>query len=145
MMCLAPLLLVGVMSGVQTSWHHHEHNPQGEILEVHSCLVGPSLVGTLAPSSGLYGLGLEWGFNAFLGPFSVGFAPQVGISHASQSYRELPMVTQFEVGGWVYGSYERFVMGLKYWHMSNAGMHSTERRPNTGLDVLAVMGGWVFK
>lgn len=144
MLCLVPFILVGAVSGIQTSWHHHSINPQGEVIEIHSCLVGPSLVGTLATSSGLYGLGVEWGFKASIGSFSIGFAPQVGISHTSKNYRELPMVTQFEVGGWVYGAYDRFVTGVKYWHLSNAGMHNTNSRPNIGLDMLAIMVGYTF-
>ena len=143
-LCLAPVLLMGVVQGIETSWHHHQVNPQGEVLEVHSCLSGPSLVGTMAPSSGLYGAGLEWGVPFVVGPVLIGVAPQVGISHDSYGYKELPMVTQFQVGGWVYGQYDRIVIGVKYWHLSNAGLHSTHRTPNKGLDLVAIMGGMSF-
>jgi hypothetical protein len=143
-MCFTPVLLFGVLQGIETSWHHHEKNPQGEVLEFHTCLSGPSLVGTMAPTSGLYGLGLEWGFPFVLGPVLLGVAPQVGVSHDTYGYRELPMGTQFEAGGWVYGQYDKFVIGVKYWHMSNAGLHSTHRSPNKGLDLVAIMGGYEF-
>jgi hypothetical protein len=142
--CLTPVLMMGVLSGIETSWHSHAHNPQGEALEIHTCLSGPSFVGTLAPSSGLYGAGLEWGFPVVIGPLMVGVAPQVGLSHDSRGYQELPMRTQFEVGGWVYASYDRIVVGVKYWHLSNASLHHTSRQPNTGLDIVAVMSGITF-
>ncbi len=131
--------------GIETGWHHHRENPAGEVIEIQSCPSGPGLVGTMATSSGLYGIGAQWGFAAAWGPIVVGITPQIGISHDSYGYRELPMGTQFEVGGWVWGSYRNFVGGVKYWHLSNAGLHNTDRRPNRGLDMVGVMGGYVFE
>lgn len=139
--CIAPLVMVGVMSGVETSWHHHQVNPGGEVLEVQSCQYGPGLAVTAAPSSGLYGIAAQWGFQvASWGDLRVYLKPQVGISHDTYGYRELPLGTQFEVGGMVNVEYDNANIGVKYWHLSNAGI----KQPNIGMDILAVMGGFRF-
>lgn len=145
MFCLAPILLIGAMSGIETSWHHLQHVPKGELIEFQTCLTGPGLVGTLAPSSGLYGIGAQWGFSKEINQsVRIGFTPQIGISSATTRYKELPMGTQFEVGGALWVNYDKFVINVKYWHLSNAGMHNTDRQPNKGLDMVGIMGGYIF-
>ena len=140
MFCFAPVVLIGYLLTVNTAWHQTT-NVDAPMIEVQTCERQVGLNMKLAPSTGLYGTGLQYGFHWDLTDhLGVTLLPKVGISHATKDYKELPLGTQFEVGAQILFGYDRLRIGVEYWHLSNAGLKS----PNTGLDMIAVQTGWAF-
>lgn len=137
-LCLAPLVLAGFMQTIETSWHKTT-NLDGAVLEVQTCDRGLGLE-VKASSSGLYGLGMQYGFQATSGPWSITALPKAGLSYVDHPVYELPQRTQFELGAQILVGYERFRIGVEYWHLSDAGM----KQPNIGLDMVIVQTGWRF-
>lgn len=143
MPCLAPILAVGFLATVP---YPYEKTPTNSpVIELTSCATGPGVTATLAPDAGLAGFQVRYGFAYdFDNDVQLGLAPEVGMSHdfTEPGYRELPMRTQFGVGGsaWVRLTNYLYII-VKYWHLSNAGLDNKERRPNVGLDELALMLG----
>lgn len=138
-LCFAPVILLGYALTVQTSWHHTEKNVDGGLLQFQTCETGVGL-DVKATTSGLFGMGIQYGFQWKDGNKSVAFQPKVGVSHTSESMAELPMKTQFELGSGLLFGYKDMRVGVEYWHMSNAGL----KKPNEGVDMLLVQTGWVF-
>lgn len=138
LMCLAPLLLVGYLLTVQTPWHHTS-SFDAPLIEVQSCETGLG-VDAKASTSGLYGLGLQYGWTWAHDRVSFTVQPKVGISYVDHPERALPLRTQFEVGGQLLFGYNRFRVGIEYWHLSNAHL----RQPNIGIDALILQTGWIF-
>ena len=137
-MCLAPLVLVGSLTTVQTSWHHTASH-DGAVVEVQTCERGLGLHAKAA-TSGLYALGAQYGFAWQSGPWSATIQPSAGLSYADHPVHALPLRTQFEVGLSAFVGYRDWRVGVSYWHLSNAGL----KTPNIGLDLIAIQAGWVF-
>ena len=139
MLCFTPLVLTGYLFTVQTSWHKTE-SVDAPSIEVQTCEQGIG-AHVKASGTGLYGAGLHYGFTkAFDGHWTVTFQPKAGLSYSDRPRRELPSQTQFEVGAQLLVGYDRFRVGVEYWHLSNAGM----KMPNIGMDMIGVTTGWVF-
>ena len=137
-MCFAPLLLVGYLLTVQTSWHHTTSfdAPMGEL---QTCETGAGM-DIKASASGLYGLGLQYGWTWHDDRRSLTIQPKAGLSYVDHPEPALPLRTQFEVGLQLLFGYDRWRLGVEYWHLSNAGL----KEPNIGLDLLVVQSGWTF-
>lgn len=125
-----PVVLIGVLSAPPI--YPTKSDPMGEVIEVMTCDKGLGLAGTATHNIGLYGIAAQYGFS--FGPLRL--IPQVGISHDAYGYKELPMGTQFGVGGTMLLDMGSLWIGVKYWHLSNAGLHDTARAPNTGMDFI---------
>ena len=137
-MCIAPLLLLGYLLTMQTPAHH---TPilNGTILEAQTCESGLG-AHARATSSGLFGLGVQYGLTAHHGDWSLTAQPRVGLSYSAEPINALPLQKQFELGVQVLVGYQHLRLSLDYWHLSNAGL----KQPNIGIDLLALMGGWTF-
>jgi len=137
-MCLAPLILLGYMTAIQTSWHHTTHE-QGAVVEVQSCETG--LGADLKVSTeGYYGLGAQYGWKWTIGDWSIGALPKAGFSYVDHPEPSLPMRAQFEVGAQLLIGHGQWRAGVEYWHLSNAGLE----QPNIGMDFLILQTGWAF-
>lgn len=129
---------MGYLFSVQVNpWQHTDI--QERYVEVQTCETGVGLHAK-ATLAGLYGAGLQYGFTADFGKFSLTFQPKAGISYADRPFPELPMRTQFEIGGGLLVGYQKYRVGVEYWHLSNAGL----RDPNIGLDMVGVTLGRTF-
>lgn len=138
MFCVEPLLLAGYLFTVQPN-RTHVTDADGGVVQVQSCAQGLGLHAKAA-TAGLYAGGIHYGFTGRVGDWSATVQPFVGVSYADHPVRELPQRTQFECGATVLLGYGQARVAVEYWHLSNAGM----ARPNIGLDLVAVSGGWVF-
>lgn len=138
MFCLAPLLLAGYMMTV-SPFGHSSPNENGVIVELQTCERGAG-GHVRASSSGLYALGLQYGIGTEFGPISLTFQPRAGFSHVDHENRNLPLGTQFELGGQMLVGYDRYRFAVDYWHLSNAGI----KKPNLGMDTFSVMVGVAF-
>lgn len=143
MFCFAPLVLVGFALTMDHNALGHSHktgDANGTVLEVQTCETGLGM-DVKASTAGLYGMGLQYGLPLYKGSqWSVTALPKAGLSYTSTPRHELPMQGQFEVGAQLLVGYDAFRVGLEYWHLSNAGVHS----PNIGLDMLVLQTGWRF-
>lgn len=138
-LCLAPLVLVGMVHTIHVP--HTKSSTDSVLLEAHTCPTGLGAHVTAAPSANLYSVGLQYGFEfPIYGRLRARVIPQVGISYDAHHYRELPLHTQFEVGGELQFAYGQVTVGYKYWHLSNAGL----RDKNIGLDMGALLVGYSF-
>ncbi len=137
-LCLAPMVLIGQLFTVQTNWHQTA-DVGGTMIEAQTCEAGIG-AHARATTSGLYGLGLHYGFHGEWGKYSVTFQPRAGLSATSIPRRELPSDKQFELGAQLLFGYNRARIGVDYWHLSNAGT----KDPNIGVDTVGVVVGWVF-
>lgn len=141
-LCFAPIVLAGFVMGIHNPYKDghiaHLDSPMAEVL---TCNQGLGAHATLAPHTGLYSAGLQYSLEF---PIVAGvkgrLIPMVGISHDTRHYRELPLHTQFEVGGEVHLAYGEYTLALKYWHLSNAGL----RDKNLGLDMGALLVGYSY-
>lgn len=138
-MCLAPLILMGHMLTIETPWHQVKENQDGQVVEAMTCDKGLGF-DVKASTSGFYGFGAQYGFKWEGEAWSFTFLPKAGLSYVDHPVYELPQRTQFEVGAQALVEYKRFVMGVEYWHLSNAGM----TKPNIGMDFLILQTGWRF-
>ena len=138
MLCLAPLLLAGYAMTMNSSWHHGP-NENGAIVEIQSCERGPAVHARMT-TSGLYAAGLHYGLGTEVGPLTLTFQPRAGFSYVDHTNVNLPMGTQFELGLQGLVGYDRYRLGVDYWHMSNAGL----KKPNIGMDMLSLMVGVTF-
>ena len=137
MICIAPIILAGVMATVPIPYQ--KTNTDSTVFEAMTCGTGAGLVAHVAPQANLYGLSAQyaWEFGVNL-KFRV--IPQAGLSHTGKGYRELPSHTQFGVGGEIHLALDKYTLAVKYWHLSNA--HT--KLPNIGLDTLSIMVGYQF-
>lgn len=138
MLCLAPLLLAGYMSTITTSWHHGP-NEDGAVVELQTCERGLG-AHIRATSSGLYGLGAQYGLGTEVGPVSLTIQQRLGFSYVDHTNVNLPLRTQFEVGLQGLIGYGRYRIAVDYWHLSNAHL----KAPNIGMDMASVMIGVTF-
>ena len=137
-MGFAPLILLGYMLTLQTSWHHTE-SVSSPVVEVQSCETGWGL-DAKAATAGYYGLGTQYGWKWTFDTVSLGVIPKSGFSYVDHPAAALPMGGQFQVGGQVLVGYKRWRAGVEYWHLSNAGLE----QPNVGMDFLLLQVGWMF-
>ena len=137
-MCLAPVILLGYLLTIQTSWHHTA-NFDAPMLEVQTCETGLGAAVNLS-ASGLGGVVAQYGWQWKTGEWSSTLQPKVGLSHAMQPVYELPAQTQFQLGMGLLVGYQSWRLGVEYQHLSNAGL----AQPNIGLDLLVVETGWAF-
>lgn len=138
-LCLAPLFLAGYLHTLPVPTKY-QTNVDAAVVEIQSCETGPG-VHAKATSSGLYGVGIQYGLTWHPTPrTSMTFQPRGGLSYADHPVRELPQQTQMEVGAQVLLGLDQYRVAVEYWHLSNAGM----RQPNIGLNMLIFMGGITF-
>lgn len=138
-MCLAPLILAGYLLTQNFSGSIPKTNLDGSVIELQTCEAGIGL-DAKASSSGLYGVGLQYGFKFPLGPLSLTLTPKAGLAYIDRPNREQAHPGNFEVGGSVLFGYGRARVGLEYWHISNA----YTARPNHGHDLFIIQTGWTF-
>jgi len=138
-LCVAPVVLIGALTTVQTSWHHTD-SVDGAIIDVQTCELGFG-AHARATSSGVYGLGAQYGFQWELGSeWVTTLQPRAGFSYVDHPVDALPLRTQFELGvQWSVGR-GRWRAALDYWHLSNAGLTAG----NVGLDLVSTLIGVVF-
>lgn len=140
MLCLAPLILVGYALTMHMQPVRKPADVSAPVVEVQTCERGAGLA-LKASGAGLFGLSAQYGVPLYTGErASVTLSPKMGLSYASENYRELPMRGQFEVGAQLLLGWDQFRVGVEYWHLSNAGL----QQPNIGLDMLIVQTGWAF-
>lgn len=137
-MCLAPLILLGYLTAIQTSWHRTTH-VHGAMVEAQTCETGIGL-DVKASTAGYYGLGVQYGWQTTIGSWHLTMLPKAGLSYVDHVEPALPLHTQFEVGAQLLLGTGRWRTGVEYWHLSNAGM----REPNLGMDFLILQTGWTF-
>lgn len=137
-MCFAPVILLGYLLTIQTSWHHTT-TMDAPAMTVQTCETGIAAAANVS-ASGLAGLVGQYGWQWRSGDWSATIQPKAGLSHAMQPVYELPSQTQFQLGMGVLVGYQQWRVGLEYQHLSNAGLAS----PNIGLDLLVLQTGWVF-
>ena len=138
MSCVTPVILLGYLLTVQTSWHHTT-TMDAPMLEVQTCETGVGAAVNVS-ASGLAGLVGQYGWQWRAGDWSATIQPKAGFSHAMQPVYELPSQTQFQLGMGLLAGYQHWRIGLEYQHLSNAGL----AQPNIGLDLIAVQSGWAF-
>lgn len=140
MLCLAPLILIGYALTMHIQPVRKPAQIDAPMVEVQTCERGTGLTAK-ASAAGLFGLGLQYGVPLYTGEHvSATFSPKMGLSYASEPYRELPMRGQFEVSAQLLLGWEQLLVGVEYTHFSNAGL----QHPNIGLDMLVFQTGWVF-
>lgn len=137
-MCLAPVILLGYLLTIQTSWHQTT-TMDAPAMTVQTCETGLAAAANVS-ASGLAGLVGQYGWQWQSGDWSATMQPKAGVSHAMQPVYELPSQTQFQLGMGVLGGYRSWRLGLEYQHLSNAGLAS----PNIGIDLIAVQSGFAF-
>lgn len=137
-MCLAPIILIGYLLTLQTSWHKTT-TIDAPMLSVQACETGLGAAANVS-ASGLAGLVGQYGWQWRTGDWSLTIQPKTGLSHAMQPVYELPAQTQFQLGLGLLVGYQRWRVGLEYFHLSNAGLAS----PNIGLDLIAIQSGFAF-
>lgn len=138
MLCWTPLLLVGYL--FTSPMPDHPSRVSAALVEAQTCPTGLG-ANLRASDAGLYSAGAQYGLQLWEHRhWSLTMTPSLGLAYASQPYHELPLRTNFSVSGQLLLGYEPYVMGVTYWHMSNAGL----RQPNVGLDLLALQVGWTF-
>ena len=140
MLRLAPIMLIGYALTMHLQPVRKPADVSAPVIEVQTCERGAGLVAK-ASAAGLFGFGLQYGVPLYTGErASATFSPKMGLSYASENYRELPMRGQFEVGAQLLLGWNQFRVGVEYWHLSNAGL----QQPNIGLDMLILQTGLVF-
>jgi len=140
MLCFAPLVLIGYALTMEMQQTRHPSTVDGTVIEAQTCETGLGL-DAKASNAGLYGLGLQYGLRLLeVGDWILTALPKAGLSYTDRPRHELPMTYQFEVGGQVLLGYDRYRVGLEYWHLSNAGLTPH----NLGLDMLIIQTGWRF-
>ena len=139
MLCLVPVLLIGVLLPVSTSWHTSSVGG-GAMIEVQSCDRGLG-VQSWASSDGLYGMGAQYGLQYRSERASLTLTPSAGLSYVDHAARNLPQRVQFVLGLQAVAGWEDYRVSVGYRHLSNAGLTS----PNVGEDLLSLQVGQVFQ
>ena len=137
-LCLAPLVLVGMVSTIRTP-SHSSPVESGMIAEFQTCERGLG-AHIKASTSGYYALGAQYGASILVGPYMLTISPRTGLSYVDHPNENLPLRTQFEVGAQALVSRRGYHVAVDYWHLSNAGL----KRPNVGMDFLSMMVGVSF-
>lgn len=141
MLCFKPLFLAVYSLSVNMNGAGEMTNLSSPGFEFQSCEREAGVYVRVLPFSGLYAAGIQWGVGFDLTEnLRLTATPFGGVSYVDHPVRELPQRTQFDVGGKVILSYDRYHLGVEYHHQSNAGM--TER--NIGTDGIAILTGRSF-
>ena len=138
MWCFAPVVLMGYLMTLQTTWHHTA-TFDAPMLEVQTCERGIG-ADVKVSASGLSAIDLQYGWQWRNEAWSLTIQPKAGLSHAMQPVYELPSQTQFSLGASLLMGYQQWRVAMEYWHLSNAGL----AEPNIGLDLLVLSRGWAF-
>ncbi len=138
MLCFAPVVLLGSLLTLHPNVSHPT-SLDGGVLEVQSCEDGLGL-NLKAATSGIYSGTVQYGMIHHEGDWSFGVTPNLGVGVLEHHVPELSTRVNFSLGLQLSAGYQRGRIAVEYWHQSNAhtGTH------NAGLDLLAIMGGWVF-
>lgn len=140
MLCLAPLVLIGYALTMEMQQTRHPSNVDGTVLEAQTCETGLGL-DAKASTAGLYGVGLQYGLRLVeYQDWTLTILPKAGLSYTEKPRHELPMQYQFEIGGQLLLGYNRYRIGVEWWHLSNAGLTPH----NVGLDMLLIQTGVQF-
>ena len=139
-MCFAPLMLIGYLFTLHPN-PAHMSSLNSTLVEFQTCEQGPGL-DLKASNSGVYAASAQYGFSLVNqeGTTSFTLTPKFGVGMIDQPLPELSTTTNFSLGLQLLARYEFLTLGTEYWHLSNAGLG--ER--NTGLDMIALMGGVSF-
>lgn len=134
-MCWAPLMLVGYLLSVNP-WGNPTPHVSASFVEVQSCPVGLGFEAK-ASSAGFYGAGVQYGWQWTVDRMTIGLLPKAGLAYVDHEVYGLPLRTPFGVGGQALLGYDRWLAGVEYWHLSNAGLE----QPNIGMDfIIAQLG-----
>lgn len=138
MLCFAPVVLLGSLLTIHPN-SFHTSSFDGGVVEVQSCEEGLG-VNLKAANSGIYSGTVQYGMFHRAGDWSLGLTPNLGVGVIEHHVPELSTRVNFSLGLQASVGYQRGRVAVEYWHQSNAhtGTH------NAGLDLLAIMGGWVF-
>lgn len=138
MMCLEPLLLAGYLWTVQPNKYHTSYL-DGAFLNVQTCERGLGL-DLKVTQHGVGALSAQYGLQITEGLWSLTVTPQAGVGYLDHHVPELASRVNFSLGFHIMAGYERYRLGVVYWHQSNAELGY----PNAGLDMVAVMTGLHF-
>ena len=140
-MCLAPLIMVGFLQTIQTSWHSSK-DISGPMAEVQTCKEG--LGARIAFSPEMVQIGPSWGISWPLGQmwtFTGSFHGGLGYSNTIHPDTGVRQVTKWNGGVSFLIQYDKYVGKVGYDHMSNGrGLDPT----NHGVDMMSYMMGYVF-
>lgn len=137
--CLVPVLFIGVLLPVSTSWHTSSVDG-GAMVEVQSCDRGLG-VQSWASSAGLYGTGVQYGLQYRSERASLTITPSAGLSYVDHAAHNLPQRVQFVLGLQALAGWDDYRLSVGYRHLSNAGLTS----PNVGEDLLSLQVGQVLR
>lgn len=136
MICFAPILMTGALLTLYPN-ASHESSFTGGYAEVQTCPTGFG-AHALGLTAGLFTGGIHYGVSwALPGGVTATIQPVLGVSYTPRNVRELPSEIQFETGLNLMASYDRYTVGAKWLHASNAGTKS----PNIGIDLLGLFVG----
>lgn len=141
-LCFVPLVLIGYASSIQTVWHSSE-DISGPYVEVQTCKdhLGAHVKG----AQGFATMGIHYGFTwVIYDTITITIQPQGGLGYSNTIHptTRVRQITKFEAGLQVSVSYEKYVLGVEYTHMSNGrGVDPT----NAGQDLWGVQVGYQFK
>lgn len=142
-MCFAPVILIGLLSTIIMPTHGGNITPASHftsgVFEAQTCQQGLG-VNARATGTGIYSVGAQYGFYTERGAWSASLTPSVGGSYVSRDYYELPSRTNFSLSLQALIGYERYRVGVEYWHLSNGGT----RGQNIGLDLMSALAGVTF-
>ena len=139
MFCFAPVILAGYLFTLHPN-PSHVTSVNDPLLEVQTCQTGPGL-DAKATASGMGSLQGQYGVEILdRGPWSWIVTPKAGGAILPQHVQELTSTVNFSLGLQNTIRYDRGSVALEYWHQSNAHLGAT----NAGLDMIAIMGGWLF-
>lgn len=134
--CLTPVLLAGALFTLHPN-NSHTADRDGVFIEAQTCRVGLG-AHVLGSSTEFYAGGIQYGIPfALSNSVAVTLQPFFGGSYTARPERQLPMGAQFWTGVNVVVSYDRWIVGAKWGHASNAGLKS----PNVGMDWVGVFAG----
>jgi hypothetical protein len=140
-MCLAPLVMVGFLQTIQTSWHSSK-DISGGMAEIQTCKEG--LGGRMAFSPDMVQIGPSWGISwpiNELWSFGVGFHGGLGYSNTMHPDTGVRQITKWNGGLSLMVQYSHYVGKIGYDHNSNGrGIDPT----NHGIDHISYMMGYVF-
>jgi hypothetical protein len=142
MLCLAPILLLGYVTTIQTPWHTSaEMHPM--MAQIQTCKDRLGLHLKVGAEPWVAG-GLHYGFTWPIAQnMEFTIQPQMGFSYSNTHHpTQGRQVTKFEAGLAFMLTYNRTVVSLEYTHMSNGkGVDPT----NAGVDLWAIQVGYRFK
>lgn len=140
-LCLAPLVLVGYLQTIQTSWHQ-SYDISGPMAEVQSCKEG--LGARIAFSQDMVQIGPQFGLSWPLGQnwrITGSFHGGLGYSNTFHPETGVRQVTKWNGGVKILISNDPYVFAIGYDHMSNGrGVDPT----NAGQDMMSYMVGYIF-